>query len=654
MSAQSRLPRPLAGLCTLIFLAVLIRTAWVSDDALITLRTVLNVTHGFGLTFNIFERVQTFTHPLWMFLLTGAYEIVRNIYVATFALSIGVSLVVFWLALTRAASIGQAVVAGVVLVFSRAFVDFSTSGLENPLSSLLLAVFVGVFVRAGMTPRRRLVWLATLTSLLYLTRPDNVLLVAPLLAVACYQARSVRIVARSLVVGAVPAVAWTLFAVAYYGFPFPNTAYAKLATGISQPELWSQGLLYLVDSLDRDPLTLTVIAFAVALGLARRQTAGRALAAGLLLYVAYIVSIGGDFMTGRFLAVPLFGAVVLLTELLTERLPIWTAAAALFLLVGATSAHVPLWSDSRFNDPAPTPSGIVDERAVYFQNSSLVHAQRKTFREPDWPTRGRPPVYINVLHTCGLMGSSGIEWGPYTYLLDECALADPLLSHLPAMFNSKWRTGHYSRMVPDGYEESVASNSNQLTDPGLRRYYDDIRLITRGPLWTSARWRAIVRVNTGRDAHLVRRGYYQHAGSIATLADMSAVKPDGTPGDAPGNRRLARPLAVTCDDRPGRRYLDVSLDSDDTYELTFLKGSATLDTVSLGPIPEYRRKPGLTHYTLDVPPRARSEGFDTIVIAGLSGDGHYAVGHLLVDGYGPTEPELQRRVAERDAQATGK
>jgi hypothetical protein len=46
------------------FAVILFRTAWISDDAAITLRTVLNVTHGFGLTFNIAERVQTYTHPL--------------------------------------------------------------------------------------------------------------------------------------------------------------------------------------------------------------------------------------------------------------------------------------------------------------------------------------------------------------------------------------------------------------------------------------------------------------------------------------------------------------------------------------------------------------------------------------------------------------
>src|SRR4029079_18828903 len=144
---RAALPELLASLLTLAFLAVLIRTAWLSDDALITLRTVLNATHGFGLRFNIDERVQTFTHPLWLGVLTAAYYVTSNVYFAAFMSSLLLSVYAFWLALTRAATAWQAAAVVVVLLFSRAFVDFSTSGLENPLSYVLLAWFVSGFSR---------------------------------------------------------------------------------------------------------------------------------------------------------------------------------------------------------------------------------------------------------------------------------------------------------------------------------------------------------------------------------------------------------------------------------------------------------------------------------------------------------------------------
>lgn len=81
----------LAGVATLICAAALFRTAWMSDDALITLRTVLNVTRGFGLRFNVAERVQTFTHPLWMVLLTVGYLVTGNVYVTTWKSEASVS-----------------------------------------------------------------------------------------------------------------------------------------------------------------------------------------------------------------------------------------------------------------------------------------------------------------------------------------------------------------------------------------------------------------------------------------------------------------------------------------------------------------------------------------------------------------------------------
>jgi arabinofuranosyltransferase len=47
--------------------------AWLCDDAYITFRTVDNFIHGYGLTWNVAERVQAYTHPLWMLLLSGVY-----------------------------------------------------------------------------------------------------------------------------------------------------------------------------------------------------------------------------------------------------------------------------------------------------------------------------------------------------------------------------------------------------------------------------------------------------------------------------------------------------------------------------------------------------------------------------------------------------
>ena len=53
------------------YLVLVVSNAWLSDDAYITFRTVDNVVNGYGLTWNVVERVQAYTHPLWMLLLSA-------------------------------------------------------------------------------------------------------------------------------------------------------------------------------------------------------------------------------------------------------------------------------------------------------------------------------------------------------------------------------------------------------------------------------------------------------------------------------------------------------------------------------------------------------------------------------------------------------
>lgn len=667
------LPRRFALLLLVVFLAILVRTAWLSDDALISLRSVMNVTHGFGLTFNVAERVQTFTHPLWVLLLTPTYLILGNIYYAPLVLSLVVSLAAIWLAMTRAASRERSFVVVTALICSRAFIDFATSGLENPLSYLLLAVFVGVLVAgpAGDEARRR--WVAkltTLTSLLYLTRPDEILIVLPPLAVACWQARRAGLW-RPVAIGALPAAAWTAFSIVYYGFPFPNTAYAKLSHGIDQAELWQQGVLYAVDSLNRDPLTLIFIGFAVLLGAARRAGGplARAWAVGIVLYLAYVMRIGGDFMAGRFFAVPLFAAVLLVGRLLpddavavSEPPPgergeiaprtIWIAVAALMAVVGVSSPLPPLASDSRLVERQAERSEIIDERAFYFKTHSLVFAKRETFPQPEWViTKPAGDRVWDVVDTCGLMGRAGLDLGPGVYLLDECALADPLMARLPAAYNQFWRPGHYRRIVPPGYRKSMEDAVNLLEEPRLREYYEALSLIIRSrSLFSLDRVRAIITMNTGGYDGLIDYDAYRYGAPIRSLDELTGVKEPGTPWDAPGVvQLLSWPLVVRVEDLPGRRYLDVSLDSNDIYRIHFLKRYKNVAYIDVGPIPQHRRGPGLATYTVDIPQLAVRKGFDTVLVTTLLGnDKAYAVGHLLLEKYPPTSKELLRRVMVRD------
>jgi len=65
----------------------LIRTAWLSDDAYITFRTADNIIHGYGLVWNTAERVQTYTHPLWLALIAPAFAATGEVYYTAIVLS---------------------------------------------------------------------------------------------------------------------------------------------------------------------------------------------------------------------------------------------------------------------------------------------------------------------------------------------------------------------------------------------------------------------------------------------------------------------------------------------------------------------------------------------------------------------------------------
>jgi hypothetical protein len=161
-------------------------------------------------------------------------------------------------------------------------------------------------------------------------------------------------------------------------------------------------------------------------------------------------------------------------------------------------------------------------------------------------------------------------------------------------------------------------------------------------------------LNTGGSDAGIDRRFYRHAGSITEVDSLAAPIADGTAIDAPGVRQLTLPLAIVCDARPGRRALDISLDSDDRYEVLFLRGRGIVGKMELGPVPEHRRKPGLASYNMDVPPDARANGFDTIIVSPMDGDDKFAIGHLLLDGVAATQAELDRRREVRERLDSGR
>ncbi|MEP6896040.1 MAG: hypothetical protein ABI986_10570, partial [Chloroflexota bacterium] len=207
----------------MIFIALLVQTSWVEEDAFITLRTSDNFIHGYGLRWNIDERVQTFTNPLWMFLLAGAHTIIQNPHLTLILLSIVVSTLALFVLLVHIPQNNFGLLlAFASLALSKAFVDYSTSGLENPASHLLAVAFVALYFKAEKPlSDKNLFCLSLLAGLAAFNRMDTLLFYLPALLVLLrnqFNKRSLLI----MLAGFSPFILWEIFSVIYYGFPIPN------------------------------------------------------------------------------------------------------------------------------------------------------------------------------------------------------------------------------------------------------------------------------------------------------------------------------------------------------------------------------------------------------------------------------------------------
>lgn len=522
----------------LLIAAILLRLAWVGDDTYITLRTVENFVAGHGPVWNLGERVQTYTHPLWMLLLCGARLVTGESYFGTIGLSYVVAISATLMLLRQGRSMPGAVAIAALLVWSRSYTEYAVCGLENPLSFVLL-VGLAIASRAEWTPARRVSVVATLAGLAAATRMDLVLFFVPVLLVDVRALGFRRWLWRSAI-GGLPFVVWLVFATIYYGTPLPVTAYAKaMSHGLPALEMAEQGLQHYVFLLVYDPLTLVVIVVGIALGLFRRDLRARALAVGAILYCGYIVKVGGDFMAGRFFTLPFVVAIAIVGPALTNA----RRGVALLIVVLATGlgfvSGLPAWLQHPRDEREPVwhHHGILDERSAYFRELGLLSPHRKI------PVPGAASIGLQQLGrtrrlvtSAGKAGVYAFEGGELMHFFDPL-LCDPLLARLPIADPSDWRIGHIPRAVPEGYLESLAFGSNRIHDPALHRYFDVLRSATQAPVFDRERWQALWVLWTGgvtADLQSYTHGGYREPPRIEVRAKEIAQELSGQlPGLGP-------------------------------------------------------------------------------------------------------------------------
>lgn len=548
---------------------VFVKNAWVTEDAYIVFRSVEQVFAGNGAVWNPHERVQVFTSPLWFSLLTFSRLISTDLYLNTIVISFGLWVITLR-TLQRLAPSSVAFATGILLcVASTAIHDYTSSGLENVLAYALLAYFLLQFVRLHrdtvQTGRAvgTLGRLCIAFGLIVVTRHDLLLLVLPPAAYAVWTHRRLPSTRRWCFLAAsalLPLAAWTLFAIVYYGFPWPNTAYAKLNTGIDRADLVVQGLRYLYVAVLHDAITPAIIGTALVLTCLRtRNAAYRFVGLGIVLNLIYVVSIGGDFMLGRFLSYScLVGVIILMLDLPSMVLfPLWSnhdseppravlpwrqldAAIVACVAVAAYAVayqHTPLncWRADR--EHTERLFGVENERDFY-EGMTLANY---VWRAPDndiWPYNGlaRSGLEIrnntDLVHETFNIGLAGYMAGTAKIVVDFNALSDPLLARLPTQDTNYWRIGHFRRAIPDGYLKRLTAT--QDIDDDLREYglpndasridrleflsrmypitpgelnelYRKLAIVTQADdLWSAERLKTILLFNLGAYDHLAR------------------------------------------------------------------------------------------------------------------------------------------------------
>lgn len=512
---------------------MLLATAWVGDDAFITLRVIDNFLNGYGLRYNIIERVQVATHPLWLLFLTPFYAITRESLLTAMLVSVAVTLAALWVLTARIAKDRfWGCLLALLAMMSYAIYQYSTSGLENPLTFLLLALFVWhlSFTEKPWVP-------AALAGLLILNRMDLAVLIGPAAAYLLFRVQGRDRVKVAIAIS-LPVLAWMVFSLIYYGAPLPNTAYAKLGTGYSTAMRIMQGLEYTRDFVYSDPLLAVLMVTALFTAVRSRDRMNLLLGTGVLLYVAYTIFAGGDYMSGRFFAAPGFLALCLLAQAPFPQLQPNAAKVIALVMVAIFAALLAARTQTQEREILSR-NGIVDERRNNYPDTGLLPIMKKKWAGSSSselyarsPLRGTGKL---VAKEVGVAGIPGYYSGPSAHIVEYFGITDAFLARLPAFPGS--RVGHYKREMPLGYLASVLDASPRTDFKELQPLLNDVTMATRSPLLAEGRWAAIWRLLAGhynwvRDSyslgatvyHQVSQGQYKNAEETANSSSHTAAR----------------------------------------------------------------------------------------------------------------------------------
>ena len=339
------------------------------DDANITQVYARHIAQGHGYVYNVGgERVEGSTSILWTLINAAAFAITDTPETLLAAVSLLMTVLTLYFAglatltvVQERTSIAPLATIAAFLVFPGFFGWMVWSLMDMTLWVLLTTALFVLLVRQGaQNTKGVMLWLCLVALLLPVTRPEGIVLTTGIALILLLRSAIVRngwplaafVIGFS---GAVSVVAATLWRLSYFGYPFPNTFYAKTSDDIIQQTV--NGIKYMLSYLEvgQNVLLVSLLFVAVALILLHGTRPARhaaLIAAATVIGAVLIYSLlGGDhFGSHRFLliAIPLGLPVVTVGLRLimvgdsdAARTPVLAAVvlALPFVLVGAVSAR---------------------------------------------------------------------------------------------------------------------------------------------------------------------------------------------------------------------------------------------------------------------------------------------------------------------------
>ncbi|MDA8268081.1 MAG: hypothetical protein M0013_06875 [Actinomycetota bacterium] len=477
---------------------------WVDEDAFINFRIIHNLLAGHGPVFNVGERVEVDSDPLWVVTLTLAHLVLPMVSLAWTSVVLGLICTAGAFGVAGRAAVrmyeqrveGTALPVGLTMVSAVAGVwEFATSGLEMSMVFLWLAASFLLLVRVERT-RIRAVPAAVVAGLGVLVRPELALgsavflaALVSLVAAPSWRGRGTRgrrILATVAAATVIP-VATEIARMAYYALVIPTTGLAKAAAST----WWSQGLRYLWNFVGPYWLWLPLAACAVLVVSPAIRWWGQGDRAGVLLLATpivaggadllYVVAIGGDYMHARLL-LPAFFAVSLPIVVTTRQLrgvtaamvavvAVWAVVCAGWLryvpsptLPGNMTAYI---SNERNN--WITATGVAHpittgdyRRALSGRDGAVLrslaasaqagHQELLVITDPYAPIDSadirpaRSPLPFTLVVNLPAIGVIGDLVGPDVYVFDSYSLANPIGSHTTVAVHT--RPGHEKYLGP--------------------------------------------------------------------------------------------------------------------------------------------------------------------------------------------------------------